>query len=75
MDITIFSGRETLEELREDRPREYKRLVQKGELKKHLIEPLPAAVIRGLKIFGAVALTIGVMLIMLIVYAEIFGYR
>lgn len=75
MDITIFSGRESLEELKKDRPREYKRLLQKGELKKHLTDSLPSVTIRGLKIFGAVALTIGVILILLIVYAEIFGYR
>jgi len=39
------------------------------------IAALPPYVVKGLKIFGATALTIGIALILLIVYAEIFGYR
>jgi len=75
MDITIFTGRESLVELKADRPREYQRLVDEGKLSRHLDEPLPEVTTRLLKIFGAVALIIGVILIGLIIYAEIFGYK
>ncbi len=75
MDTVIFTGRMPLEELREDRPREYEHLVKTHQLKKHLVEPLPPAMERTARIFGAIALTIGLSLILLIVYAEIFGYR
>ncbi len=75
MDITIFTGRESLEELKTDRPREYRKLVDEGKLSRHLDEPLPATTTRLLKFFGATALTIGLMLIALIIYAEIFGYK
>jgi thiosulfate reductase cytochrome b subunit len=75
MDTVIFTGRIPLEELKEDRPEEYRMLFESKKLKKHLVEPLPPAVVRGLRIFGAVALIIGLSLIILIIYAEIFGYR
>ncbi|UCD16997.1 MAG: cytochrome c3 family protein [Candidatus Zixiibacteriota bacterium] len=75
MDIVIFTGRVPLEELKEDRPREYEALLKSREIKKHLVEPLPPVVVRGMRIFGAIALFIGISLILLIVWAEIFGYR
>jgi cytochrome b subunit of formate dehydrogenase len=75
MDTVIFTGRVPLEELREDRPEEYEELVRTGRLESHLVEPLPAYVERGFRIFGWTALSIGLALILLIVWAEVFGYR
>jgi cytochrome b subunit of formate dehydrogenase len=75
MDTVIFTGRVPLEEFKEDRPLEYQELVESGELEKHLVEPLPDYVVRSLKIFGAIALIIGISLILLIIYAEVFGYK
>ncbi|MBU0983534.1 MAG: cytochrome c3 family protein [candidate division Zixibacteria bacterium] len=75
MDTVIFTGRVPLEELKEDRPREYEELVKSGELKKHLVEPLPPAAVRTARIFGTIALLIGLSIIILVIYAEVFGYR
>lgn len=75
MDTVIFTGRVPLEELKEDRPREYAELIKSRGFKKHLAEPLPQVVVRTAKIFGTIALVIGLSLIILIIYAEIFGYR
>ena len=75
MDTVIFTGRVPLEEFKHDRPDEYRQLVESGQLEKHLVEPLPDYLVKGLKVFGATALTIGLILIVLIIYAEIFGYR
>lgn len=75
MDPVIFSGCVSVEELRLDRPREYEEMIKSRRLKKCMAQPLPPPILRGLKIFGAVALTIGISLIFLIIYAEIFGYR
>jgi len=75
MDTVIFTGRVPLEELKQDRPREYNELLKSRRLKKHLVEPLLPMVVRGAKIFGAVALTIGLLLVLLIVWAEVFKYR
>jgi cytochrome b subunit of formate dehydrogenase len=75
IDTVIFTGRIPVEELKIDRPREYGEVVESGKLKDKLVEPLPPVVVKGLRIFGATALTIGIILILLIIWAEIFGYR
>jgi cytochrome b subunit of formate dehydrogenase len=75
MDTVIFTGRVPLEELKQDRPKEYAELIRNRQIKKHLAEPLPEIVIRGLKIFGAIALLLGLSLILLIIWAEVFGYK
>ena len=75
MDIVIFSGRIPLEEFKLDRPDEYKKLIESGELEKHLVEPYPPIVIKAMKIFGWTALTIGLSMVLWIIYAMIFVYR
>jgi len=75
MDTVIFTGRVPLEELKEDRPEEYRKIVASRDIKKNLVQPLPPVVVRGMKIFGSIALFIGLALIVLIIWAEIFGYR
>jgi cytochrome b subunit of formate dehydrogenase len=75
MDTVIFTGRVPVEELKIDRPKEYEEMVRSGELEKRLVSPLPEPVVKGLRLFGAIALTIGIILIILIIYSEIFGYR
>ncbi len=75
MDTVIFSGRISVDELMEDRPREYEKLVKNKELNKHLIEPMPEPFLKGFKIFGVIALIVGLSLILLIIWAEVFGYR
>jgi hypothetical protein len=75
MDTVIFTGRMSLEELKLERPREYKHLVKTHQLRKHLVVPLPPAMERTARIFGTIALTVGISIILLIIYAEIFGYR
>jgi cytochrome b subunit of formate dehydrogenase len=75
MDIIIFSGSMPLEEFKLDRPDEYKKLVESGELEKYTVEPYPAIVIRAIKIFGWTALTIGFSMVLWIIYAMLFVYR
>ena len=75
MDIVIFSGRTPLDEFILDRPREYKELLEKGELRNHLVETYPPIVIKAIKIFGWTALSIGFSIIIWIIYAMIFAYK
>ncbi len=75
MDIVIFSGRVPLEEFKLDKPKEYKELVEKGELEKHLVETYPLIVIKTIKAFGWTALIIGFSIIIWIIYAMIFAYK
>jgi len=75
MDPVIFTGRVTIEELKYDKPDEYRHMVETGRLEEHLVDPFPKPVERGARIFGFVALFVGLTLIALIVYAMLFGYR
>jgi cytochrome b subunit of formate dehydrogenase len=75
MDTVIFTGRVPLEEFKVDRPREYQEMAESGELEKRLVDPLPPIVVRGLRFFGWTALSIGLILVALIIYAEMFGYK
>ncbi len=75
MDPVIFTGRVPLEELKYDKPREYEEMVAKGTLDDYIVEPIPSNTERGFRIFGFIALGIGLGLIGLIIYAMTFGYR
>jgi len=75
MDTVIFTGSLPVEELKEDRPRYYQELVETGELDKHLVEPMHPGEAKFFRRFGWVALTIGVALIVMIIWTEIFGYQ
>ncbi|MEE9449665.1 MAG: hypothetical protein V3V72_06390 [Ignavibacteriaceae bacterium] len=75
IDIVIFSGRVYLEEFKLDRPDEYKKLVESGELEKYFVEQYPPVVLRAMKIFGWAALISGFSIVIWIIYAMIFVYR
>jgi len=75
MDPVIFTGRVPLEELMHDKPREYEELVQSGKLQEYLVDPYPAKLERAFRVFGFAALAVGLILIALIVYTMVFGYR
>jgi len=75
MDPVIFTGRITVDELKYDKPAEYEQLVAEGRLEQHLVDPIPAPAERGFRIFGFIALGVGLTLIALIVIAMVFSYR
>ena len=63
------------EEFKYDKPAEYEELVASGRLEEHLVEAYPRQVERGFRVFGFAALTIGLTLVALIIYAILFAYR
>src|ERR1035438_271230 len=69
MDVVVFTGQMPLAELRRDKPMEYEEWVRKGELKRHLAEPHPAIVVKLIRGFAWVALSIGFSLVIGIIYA------
>ena len=75
MDLVIFTGYQTLEDLKEDRPDEYEQLSKSGELPNVTAQPYPPIVIRSIKIFAWTALALGFSMIIWIIYAMIFAYR
>ncbi len=75
MDAVIFTGSVSLEELREDRPREYAMLLKSRNVRKKLVAAPPHWLEIGARIFGFTALSLGIGVIILIIYAMIFLYR
>jgi len=73
MDPVIFTGRMTVEELKYDKPDEYKLMVESGKLEQHLVQPFPKQAEKAIRVFAYAALTIGLTLIALIVYSVLFG--
>jgi len=73
MDTVIFTGRMSVEELREDKPAEYDALVKSGTLEDHMVEPYQPIVISTFRAFGWTALTLGILIVVWIVYAMVFA--
>jgi cytochrome b subunit of formate dehydrogenase len=75
MDLVIFTGTVTGEELKRDRATEYDRLAAAGALERFAAAaPRPEAIRRG-RVVGTIGLTLGLALVVLIVYAVVFGER
>jgi len=65
-DVVMFTGSQSLEEFRQDHPAYYQRLVDSGELEKHLVDaPAPQMTLAS-KILGLVLITIGLGLLVLV---------
>ncbi len=75
MDPVIFTGRVSLDELKFDKPDEYRRAVESGELESRLADPFPHRAELAVRAFAWTALAVGLTLIALIVYTMLFGYR
>jgi cytochrome b subunit of formate dehydrogenase len=75
MDMVIFTGRMPVEELLEDKPREYRERVEENTLEQHLAEAYPPIVIRAVRAFAWTALTVGFAIVLWIIYAMVFAYR
>jgi hypothetical protein len=75
IDTAIFTEGVPLNELQQDRPREYRQLLESGELE-NLVMPAPLPLVNRMwRRFGFTALGIGLFLIVLVLYAMIFAYR
>jgi hypothetical protein len=49
--------------------------VNSGELEANLVKPFPRTKDKGVRIFGFAAATFGLILLSLIIYTMVFGYR
>jgi cytochrome b subunit of formate dehydrogenase len=75
MDLVMFTGRMPLDEFKHERPREHAELLSRGELDEKLAPAATPGFIRASRVFGAVALTVGMTLVLLIIYTMIWKYR
>jgi cytochrome b subunit of formate dehydrogenase len=67
MDMVMFTGQVTEEELKEERPAEYERLVAEGRLESKRVPEEPKWVSTGGRILGALAVIIGLVLLVFII--------
>jgi hypothetical protein len=76
MDKVIFTGLVPLEEYKQDRPEEYEHLKKSGLLRKYVVKDyIPKQWDRVISFFGSLFLIIGIILIILIIYSELVGYK
>jgi hypothetical protein len=69
MDLVVFTGKMSLERFKAERPLEYQRLVDNGELEDYLVEPPNHRQLRDAYVFGSIFLIIGIMLAVFIIWA------
>jgi cytochrome b subunit of formate dehydrogenase len=75
MDPVIFTGSVPLDELKEDRPREYTLLMESRKIKGKLVEAPPTWLEPAARVFGLTCLAIGLITILLIIYSMLFVYK
>lgn len=76
MDTVIFTGVVPLEEFKEDRPREYRELKESGRLDELIVKrEIPRSWESTAKIFGFIFLATGLIIVGLIIYSMLFGYK
>ena len=71
IDRVIFTGRITEEELRDERPEEYARLIETGKLDEWRTDAPPSWLVRASTVIAAVVVSIGLLLVSLIILAVI----
>jgi len=67
LDTVMFTGSWDLEEFKEERPEEYERLVESGELESHLVAPPSKNADLIAHILGFTLLSIGLILLILVI--------
>ncbi|NQU34493.1 MAG: cytochrome b/b6 domain-containing protein [Bacteroidetes bacterium] len=74
MDTVIFTGHVPLEEYMKDRPREYKELIESGRLDSVVVEKeISRGWIKFVKAMGYLFLSLGIVMVILIIYSLIAG--
>jgi cytochrome b subunit of formate dehydrogenase len=66
LDIVMFTGTVTLEELKHEHPLEYQRLVESGELEQRLVDPPSARMVKASTVLGFTLIAIGLTLLTLV---------
>jgi cytochrome b subunit of formate dehydrogenase len=70
-DIVIFTGTVALEEFKREHTLEYQRLVESGELEKHLVDAPSRPMTVGSRILGLTLIGIGLTLLVLVIHGFI----
>ncbi len=66
-DVVMFTGSVPMDEFKREHTAQYNRLIQSGDLKKHLVDTPPRALTLGSKILGLTLIAIGLTLLVLVI--------
>jgi cytochrome b subunit of formate dehydrogenase len=66
LDIVMFTGTVTLEDLEREHPLQYQRLLESGELERHLVKPPSTTMVTASKVLGFTLIVIGLTLLTLV---------
>jgi cytochrome b subunit of formate dehydrogenase len=66
VEVVMFTGTMSLEEFKKDHGVEYQRLVDSGDLQRHLVEPPSARMVKASKVLGFTLIAIGLTLLTLV---------
>ncbi len=72
-DVVMFTGTQSLEEFRQDHPAQYQRMVESGEITKHLVDAPSRAMHRGAVILGLALIAVGILLLVLVAVGFVSG--
>jgi cytochrome b subunit of formate dehydrogenase len=75
MDMVMFTGRITVEELKAERPQYYDELVASGKLEERLVNESSKELRFWGAVFGTIALIVGFSLVLFIIWSMTFGYQ
>ncbi len=76
MDTVIFTGVTPVEEYKDLRPRDYEELKESGALRKVAVsKTVSPKWEKAIRIFGFLFLSLGILLVGLIIYSVLFGYK
>ncbi len=70
MDPVIFTGRLNLEELKQERPLQYQRLIEENRLEQHMTRPQAGWLSDAGMLFGFAVVLIGLLLLVLIILGQ-----
>jgi len=71
LDPVIFTGSMPLERFKEERQDEYRRMVERGELDEHLVDPPTKSQMKTIRFWGFLAVSVGLLLALGILLAFI----
>ncbi|MBK7955798.1 MAG: cytochrome C [Candidatus Accumulibacter sp.] len=66
LELVMFTGTITIEDLKQDHPLQYQRLLESGELEKHLVDAPSAPMLKASRVLGFTLIVMGLILLTLL---------
>ncbi len=74
LELAMFTGTITIEDLKQDHPLQYQRLLESGELEKHLVDAPSAPMLKASRVLGFTLIVMGLILLTLLGTGFVSGF-